>query len=1524
MAVMMAASSAPVTTVMAADNTNIESILQEVNSSIKTAAAETGITNFKEVGDAGMTIDEDAGTITLKNSNGDHIAMYSGQEKKTKAFTWEADVTFNKDASSSEGLSAGLIFGASNKNNAGTWCAANVDTRRSSNEDLFRVFGPSLDTNHDGSKRDIDLDQPLHLKLEMEENGEFTYSFGNVGGSVYTIKDKYSSWDGGFVGLLSFCSEATFSNVAFEDKTQAQSTENTAIELTESYKTNLGSLAAIGSGEWKSTEDGLYSNAVDKGDCFAVSETEGSNFVYSTDVTFKKNQGAASLIFRSNNDMDNKEAYAVNLDASSHKCKFWRWQSDSALQLIDEKEIEATDDNTYTLKVVACDEWISYYVNDVLVASSGDYTLQKDDKGQNTVIEKGYFGLLNWNGEMTFQNTYYQELADDAAPILKNISVSSSTGTVEKAVQFTATEPITIQYVKNDAKTVNIDVETANDQQTVEITDADGKVYTDGKDIPVAEGKNYITVKSSVKTENNGLATVTYRVNVHRLAADETYYNEVYRDQYHYSVKEGWANDPNGLVYYKGTYHMFYQFYDDTQWGPMHWAHATSTDLIHWEEQPIALYPDANGAMFSGCIVADENNTSGLFEDGEGGLVALITADGNGQRIKVAYSSDEGQTWTKSNKVAADYTDDPLGNSDFRDPKVFRYENKWFMVVAGGPLRIYSSDNLTEWECESTYSNLHTECPDLYPIQTEDGTVKWVLSRGGRYYKVGDFKEVNGKWKFVPDSEYENTDGVMNFGKDSYAAMTYYVQDFGTAENPTIPDIIELNWMNTWDDYCNKVADTVDQNFNGTFNLNLKLGLTKEDGSYVLTQTPIEAYESLRDTDNEVVYKDVDVTEGNNLLDEFSGDTYEIVSTFYPSEGTTKVGFRLRSSADGKEYTDVIYDLKEETLSIDRSKSGIIISNEFAKVNSQKVTKNEDGSIDLHIYVDKASVEVFTKGNTVTGANQIFPTATSLGASVIAEGATAKANIAIYPMNSIWTDKAEITTAQEVKSLQSETQNLYVGDSVSLGAYVYPVSVDQSLEWEISSGSDVVSMEVKNNTATVTALKAGEATITAKSKADPTKTKTFTIKVRTNNFKTNIKELINQAGNWIIDDEVLSDANTSSNDFYMSADKVSGKTSTMETDLAFEKGVVNLFYASNATDPNGAYTVQFDNSSNKVRLFRMYGDTIAEGPMPAAINDGTYHHVKIEKGEKSVVVYVDGEKYLDYTFDTVDDFYNDAYVGVGLWDGAVNFKNLYVDYKETPAEKAASTITLADKTATYTGKAISIGKANVTGSTGKVTYTYYSDAKCTKKLSGAPVNAGTYYVKATVAADDNYKAATSKAVKLTINKAASTITLAAKTATYTGKAISIGKASVKGSTGKVTYTYYSDAKCTKKVSAHTNAGTYYVKASVAADTNYKAATSKAVKLTVKKASQKITVKKASASYKVSDLKKAKKTFSIGAKANGKLTYKVTSGSKYISVAKDGKVTVKKNAKKGTYKVSVSAASTGNYNAATKTITITVK
>ncbi|WP_431769565.1 GH32 C-terminal domain-containing protein [Streptococcus gallolyticus] len=1085
-------------------------------------------------------------------------------------------------------------------------------------------------------------------------------------------------------------------NESTEKARKALST-NLTTKKESSYNTNLQGLS-YDANVWEVREDGLYSNAIGEGDSFLLSTSAGKNFVFQTDVTFLQNTGAASLVFHSTGDAQNLKGYVVNLDGNSHKIKFMRW---GEANLIDEKEIEATSDNKYSLKVVAANGWISYYINGILVANLSDYTIQRDDRGQTTYIKDGNFGLLNWNGEMIFQNTFYRELTDAELPILKDVTVSSKNGPVEPKGQFFPEGAVYIQYVSHDASTVDLSFVPNNQDAVIKVTDDQGNVYSDPSNIPVSVGANYLTVTSTYTVDGYEV-TSTYRINVHRRQSAEVYYNENFRDQYHYSVKDGWANDPNGLVYYNGVYHMFYQFYDDIQWGPMHWAHATSTDLIHWEDQPIAFYPDYNGAMFSGCIVADPNNTSGLFEGDKGGLVALITADGEGQRIKVAYSKDEGKTWQKLDEVAADWSTDPLQNRDFRDPKVFRWEGKWFMVLAGGPLRIYSSDNLLDWSVESTYPDLHTECPDLYPIMAEGNTVKWVLSRGGRYYKVGDLKQVDGHWKFVADADYQESDGIMNFGKDSYAAMTYYVQDFGTKDNPTIPQIIELNWMNTWDNYCNLVAERTGQKFNGTFNLNLTLGLVKDGDKYVLTQTPIKAYESLRDVDHKVEYKDVVVGKDNNLFKDFSGDTYEIVAHFKPSDRTTKVGFNLRVGQG--EVTKVYYDLQTGRIAIDRSQSGIILTELFRNVDSQAVTRNADGSIDLHIFVDRASVEVFTKGGTVTGANQIFTSPQSLGLGVFAEGYEAKADIALYPLKSIWKDKVETTKPQSIVPASAKNVRMNVGDSTVVKAYVSPAVVNQDLLWSILNNGNV-STEISGNQVFVKALKKGQVIVRAQSKTDPSVYQDFVLDILEDNFKTNVKNVKVFAGDWHADGESLKVENHNSNDIYMAADKMPYENYQMDLDIKYGRGVVNIFFASGNPDANNAYSIQFG-GDNSVRLFRFYSDTISESQMTAAINDNQFHHVRLVKSANAIQVFVDNQLAMSYTFDQVEDFFNNPYIGLGLWDGELEVQNFFVvdlDAKEptqneekvevvptdpqTPAEQVVTTTTLAAKAPAKSEKA---------------------------------------------------------------------------------------------------------------------------------------------------------------------------------------------------------------------------------------------
>ncbi|NND62558.1 MAG: glycoside hydrolase family 32 protein, partial [Flavobacteriaceae bacterium] len=287
-------------------------------------------------------------------------------------------------------------------------------------------------------------------------------------------------------------------------------------------------------------------------------------------------------------------------------------------------------------------------------------------------------------------------------------------------------------------------------------------------------------------------------------------YAEKFRPQFHFSPPEKWMNDPNGLVYHNGIYHLFYQFYpEDVVWGPMHWGHAVSEDLIHWEHKPIALYPDELGYIFSGSAVVDIENTSEFGTAENPPLVAIYTyhlmegekaGRNDFQTQGIAFSLDNGETWTK-------YEGNPvIGNTDirdFRDPKVFWDEerSKWVMaLVAGDHVKLYDSSNLKDWRLLSEFGKevgAHGgvwECPDLFKLKVEESEEeKWVLlvsinpgapnGGSGTQYFVGD-------WDGTTFSSNQSHEWI-DLGRDNYAGVTFN----------NVPDDTRkfIGWMSNWD-----------------------------------------------------------------------------------------------------------------------------------------------------------------------------------------------------------------------------------------------------------------------------------------------------------------------------------------------------------------------------------------------------------------------------------------------------------------------------------------------------------------------------------------------------------------------------------------------------------------------------------------------------------------------------------------------------------------------------------------------------
>ena len=440
---------------------------------------------------------------------------------------------------------------------------------------------------------------------------------------------------------------------------------------------------------------------------------------------------------------------------------------------------------------------------------------------------------------------------------------------------------------------------------------------------------------------------------------------EKFRPTYHFSPLYGWMNDPNGMVYKDGEYHLFYQHNPyGSKWGNMHWGHAISKDLINWEHRPDAITPDALGTIFSGSAVVDTDNTAGF---GAGAIVAIYTQNSDRQVQSIAYSTDNGRSFTK-------YENNPVLTSDardFRDPKVFWHKEtqRWIMLLAvGQEMQIFSSSNLKDWAFESSFGEgqgAHGgvwECPDLFELPV-DGTneKKWVLlcnlNPGGPFggsatqYFVGTF---NGK-EFVNESPSQTK--WMDWGKDHYATVTW----------SDAPDNrrIAIAWMSNWQ-YANDVPTS---QYRSPNSVPRDLSLFTVDGETYLQSAPSPELLALRDVSKKRSFK----VNGTRTIKEMipgNGGAYEIELTI-ENQHADVIGFRLYN--DKGEEVDMQYDMKEKKFSMDRRKSGEVSFNENFPMLTWTAIESGKDELKLRLFVDKSSVEAFGDGGRFVMTNQVFP-----------------------------------------------------------------------------------------------------------------------------------------------------------------------------------------------------------------------------------------------------------------------------------------------------------------------------------------------------------------------------------------------------------------------------------------------------------------------------------------------------------------------------------------------------------------------
>jgi len=460
-------------------------------------------------------------------------------------------------------------------------------------------------------------------------------------------------------------------------------------------------------------------------------------------------------------------------------------------------------------------------------------------------------------------------------------------------------------------------------------------------------------------------------------------FREPYRPQLHFSPLRNWTNDPNGLVWFDGEYHLFYQYnpFGDT-WGHMSWGHAVSRDLIHWEELPVAL-PEEDGIMiFTGSTVVDERNSSGFCAGGNPCLVAIYTGHTprapNGKPLQtqnLAYSNDRGRTWTK-------YSGNPVLNlnlSDFRDPHVFwsAAGRRWVMAVAlpsEHKVLFYGSANLKHWERLSEFGPAGAvggqwECPTLTEVPIEgSGAVRtrWVLKVGlnpgglqggsGEQYFVGRFDGT----RFLDDNP-STTTLWTDYGKDCYCALTF------NHLPPSEPPVM-IGWMNNWQ-YAGKVPTAP---WRGQMTVPRRIQLREGQQGLRLVQQPVEAVRNLRQTPFSWIGTNAEMLNGALRAHPLTENTFELAAVLRP-EGDKTTGWRIAGS--NGTYTAVGYDPQRRELFVDRTHSGnTSFSTEFPARTAAPLAL-KDGVLSLAILVDRSTIEVFAQGGEVTITDLFYPPA---------------------------------------------------------------------------------------------------------------------------------------------------------------------------------------------------------------------------------------------------------------------------------------------------------------------------------------------------------------------------------------------------------------------------------------------------------------------------------------------------------------------------------------------------------------------
>ena len=491
-------------------------------------------------------------------------------------------------------------------------------------------------------------------------------------------------------------------------------------------------------------------------------------------------------------------------------------------------------------------------------------------------------------------------------------------------------------------------------ERTFDIRLSDNPEYWVFCDMTMLKGQ---TVTISYKGDQAGLSII-YQDDA--IEGQQMMYKEANRPQFHFTTRRGWKNDPNGLVFYDGEYHLFYQHNPyEREWGNMHWGHAVSRDLIHWEELSLALYPDRLGTMFSGSAVIDYENTSGFGKGNIPPMVAIFTADNSDRQIQcIAYSLDKGRTWTKYEGNPVIDSKEKWNSKDTRDPKVFWYQpgKHWVMALnERDGHSIYTSLNLKDWKYES-HTTGFWECPELFelPVDSNPANTKWVMYGASGTYMIGSF---DGR-KFTPEhGKYYYTTGSI------YAAQTFTNIPASDGRR------IQIGWGR---------IQHPGMPFNSLMLLPTVLTLKTTSEGIRMFSEPAKEVDVLQEQGQK--WSLLTARQANDLLVQYNGKDYLRIKTTFKLSHATSAGLYL----NGQELIN--YDMNHN------------------QINHVFYSPDDRTSMEItaDIFIDKTSVEVFVNNGAYSYSMERRARENNTEGFRFRGNNIEIRNLEVYPLKSIW------------------------------------------------------------------------------------------------------------------------------------------------------------------------------------------------------------------------------------------------------------------------------------------------------------------------------------------------------------------------------------------------------------------------------------------------------------------------------------------------------------------------------------------